>query len=276
MAWMARVAGSPQLQACFTRPDAFPVLLLPWWLGKRLERTPDPDLHGDVVYSTINACYYVRLIDNIMDGHRPGDATLLPAAAFFHMQFQLTYQRHFRGDHPFWEVFSREWVLSSEAIAREATISSMSQTTFRRLAAEKFRAIKIPIAAVCLCMRRPDLLHPWWAFCDALSRFAQMADDVFDWRTDLSRDSATYFLSEGYRRKGPSESVTAWIIREGFHWGVAGARRRLASVKARSRALRSPEVERYVSRRETLLLVEQERLRQGLAHLAGLAPLLPA
>ncbi len=56
LAWMAELAGSSHLEACFTRPEAFPVLLLPWWLGKTLRRAPDMAFHADVLYSTINGC----------------------------------------------------------------------------------------------------------------------------------------------------------------------------------------------------------------------------
>jgi hypothetical protein len=233
--------------------------------------------HADVLYSTINGCYYVRLIDNIMDGHEPDNATLLPAAAFFRTQFQLTYQRHFERDHVFWDVFSREWLRSSEAIMREAGLSRIGLRAFRRIAAQKFCGIRIPIAAVCLRNRRPDAIRPWWQFCDALARLTQMMDDVFDWHTDLSHNHrSTYFLCEAARRKCHNESVTGWILREGFHWGVAAVRDRLAEAKPLCRALRSPELERYLRRREALLLTKQKALRPGLESLAALASLFPA
>src|SRR5689334_12593797 len=115
LAWMSQLARSPHPETYFTRL-VFPVLLLPWWIDKTLRRTPDKAFHADLLYSTINGYYYIRLIDNLMDGHPPGDATLLPAAAFFHTQFQLGYQRHFEHGHPFWQIFAREWFRSADMI----------------------------------------------------------------------------------------------------------------------------------------------------------------
>lgn len=276
LAWMSALAGSARHEAYFMHPEAFPLLLLPWWLEKSLGGAPDRAFHADLVYSSINGYYYVRLIDSVMDGHGPGDATLLPATAFFHLQFQGAYQRHFEPDHPFWKVFVSESLHASETIVREAALTHVGLREFVQIAAQKTCGMRIPIAAVCFHGRKPKLIRPWWAMCDALGRFAQMLDDVFDWHTDLAANRlTTYFLSEAALRKRRGESITAWIVREGFQWGVAEIHDLLTDVKAHGRTLRSPELVSYLTRQEALLRAEEQGVRAGLASLATLAPLLP-
>lgn len=277
LAWMSRLAGSTRPQAYFTHPESFPVLLLPWWLEKTLRPTPDAGFQADLVYSTINGYYCIRLIDNVMDRHPPGDAALLPAAGFFHLHFQRPYQRYFPFHHPFGTLFAAESSRFSDTIAREARLRRVGRRAFLTIAAHKVSPMRIPIAAVCFRNGRRDLIRPWWALCDTLGRFAQMMDDVFDWHVDLAdRGATTYFLCEAAGRKRWNESIEAWILRDGFHWGVAAVRRRLAEVRARSRALGSSELERYLARREGELLAEQEALREGLRDLAALEPLMGA
>src|ERR687886_2061201 len=68
LAWMQRLAGSRPLEAYFLHPDAFPMLLLPWWVEETLPGDPDIDFQADLIFSTINIYYAIRLIDNVMDG----------------------------------------------------------------------------------------------------------------------------------------------------------------------------------------------------------------
>src|SRR6185436_17636072 len=67
--WMHYLSGSTQVENYFKHPQAFPSLLLPWWLEKSLAGEPDLPFQADLAYSTINGYYAIRLTDNLMDGH---------------------------------------------------------------------------------------------------------------------------------------------------------------------------------------------------------------
>ena len=61
--WMRELGnGSPQ--SYFKHPLGFPMLLLPWWVEKTLHASPETAFQADLVYSTINGYYHIRLIDN--------------------------------------------------------------------------------------------------------------------------------------------------------------------------------------------------------------------
>ena len=80
--WLDEVFGGAGLAEVFTRIDAFPMLLIPWWAdGSIGER--NRQLHRRLTYSTMNGYLYIRLIDNLMDGDAPADVDLLPALSFF-------------------------------------------------------------------------------------------------------------------------------------------------------------------------------------------------
>ena len=113
--------GKPE--AYFKHPLGFPMLLFPWWLEKTLHQNPDTAFQADLVYSTINGYYYIRLIDNLMDDHATVELKLLPALGFFHVQFQAAYQRHFDHHHPFWEFFKTAWFYSAEVTIKDANLA---------------------------------------------------------------------------------------------------------------------------------------------------------
>ena len=76
--WMTDLCdGKPE--AYFKHPLGFPMLLFPWWLEKTLHHNPDTAFQTDLVYSTVNGYFYIRLIDNLMDGHASVELQLLPA-----------------------------------------------------------------------------------------------------------------------------------------------------------------------------------------------------
>jgi hypothetical protein len=270
-AWLADLAGGNRPQTYFEHPLAFPSLLLPWWLDSCLRDAPDETLQADLAYSTINGYLYIRLIDNVMDGHATVETQLLPALSFFHTQFQGVYGHYFTTDHPFWQLFQTVWYRSAEAAMHEAQLASIDAARFRQVSAQKVCAAKIPLAAVSHVHNRPDLIQPWSRLVDLLGSWHQMHNDLFGWAKDASLGTTTYFLSEAERQRRPDESLAGWVAREGFAWGISTLAGMMAAVEAAAQSLNCPELLDYLQTRRQLLAEQRRQAEKGLAALAKLA-----
>ncbi len=271
--WMSDLhQGGPA--GYFKHPLAFPMLLLPWWAEKTLCRNPDTAFQADLVYSTVNGYYYIRLIDNLMDGHATVELQLLPALGFFHTQFQAAYQRHFEHQHPFWEFFKTVWFRSATVTMKDASLSDLTQDQFRQITARKTCAVEIPVAAVCHRNERPDLIPSWTRFLESVGCWHQMWNDILDWRRDLRSQTPTYFLSEAERQKYSTESVTEWVVKRGFAWGMELVQKWMAESKRLASGLDSKDLAVYLDKRETMLSEQAERIADGLHSVAHLLDLL--
>lgn len=274
LSWMEDWSSPLRPEDAFKHPLSFPMLLLPWWSEKSLHENPDPAFQADLVYSTINGYYYIRLIDNLMDGHATVELKLLPALNFFHTQFQIPYQRYFDHDHPFWESFTRVWFHSAEVTIKDASLMEIDREQFTHVAAQKTCAVKIPIAAVCYRYAKPDLMAPWARFVDLFGCWHQMQNDVFDWLKDARHHTPTYFLSEAERRKEPTEPVAEWVIREGFDWGIGVLDGWMTELKTLAGDLVSPGLVNYLEEREAMMRQRKEEVARGLESATRLLALL--
>jgi hypothetical protein len=271
--WM-RVLGNGSPRSYFKHPLGFPMLLLPWWVEKTFHASPETAFQADLVYSTINGYYHIRLIDNLMDGHATVESQLLPALAFFHTQFQAAYQRHFEHHHPFWEFFERVWFQSAEVTIEDARLEDLDLEQFIRVAAKKTCAAKIPVAAVCYRYEHQDLIGPWSQFLDLFGRWHQMWNDLFTWRKDIENGTRTYFLSEADRRKSSNQSVTEWVIGEGLVWGIELLQTWMGDLRSESKDLRSADLADYLDERASMLAARREKVEAGLQSAAMLLELL--
>lgn len=269
--WIGDLASGGRPEDYFKYAQAYPIFLLPWWLEQSLAATPDEDFMADVVYSTMNGYYHIRLLDNLMDGHDTSEMEILPATAFFHAQFQSAYHAYFPATHPFWDAFRQQWFECAEAVILDRRLRTVDRSQFMRVSARKLHAALIPIAAVCHRYDRPELLRSWIPYCDLLACCVQMTDDVFDWQLDRRQGAATYFLSEAQRMKGPEESVATWVLREGFAWGVSTVAGWLHELRTVAEALDCPPAVTYVDRRRDLLREREQVLAETHAALARIA-----
>lgn len=269
-AWMQHLARSEQAADYFRQPISFPLLQLPWWLAHSIDAANRKFL-TDVVYSTLNGYYFIRLIDNVMDGHSTHEVQLLPAAGFFHTQFQVAYQTYFPAPHPFWQTFQHAWFRAAEITIRDADLTNITLEQFREISSHKVSAIHIPLAAICWQSAQPQRLTLWLAFVNKLSGWHQFWNDVFDWSKDLRFGTATYFLSEAERRKAAQETVAEWVTREGFAWGIQVLMDWMQDLKQWARPLNSPSLLAYLDFRQHLLAEQARQLQTDLKQLAQLA-----
>jgi hypothetical protein len=255
----------------FLQPDRFPVLKLPWWFERAIRREPDASFQSELVYSSVNGYYFIRLADDTMDHPSSAETSLLPALAFFHAEFQSVYHSWFPIVHPFWSTFRTHWFGAADAAAQDAALEDVDGTRFVEVSSRKISAAKIPLAAVAHRCKAIDRLAPWSDFCDGLGRFEQFMDDLFDWHDDLARGASTLFLAEGRRRAVPGESFAAWFVREGFEWGVETLQEWVIELRGASAGLGSRDVEEHIASREARLLQRRDQLRPGLRSLGILA-----
>jgi hypothetical protein len=275
--WIATLCPGQPPQSYFDAEWGYPLFLLPWWLGEMLDPDPDPGFRRDLVYSTVNGYYFIRLLDDVMDADAAADAALLPCAAFFHSRFQAPYQRHFDARHPFWDDWDRQWLAGHEAALRDHHLTSVDRDTFEKVCAAKTAAAKIPVFAVCHHHGRADLIPDWDAYCDLLGRYVQMADDLFDWLGDATTErQTTYLLSEADRRRHPHESRSEWMVREGLEWATRECLRWLSELEAGAERLACAPLVRLVTTRRVALLDEVEATRDSLERLMPLAKYFPS
>jgi hypothetical protein len=276
--WIASQSLTNRPADCFRDLRAH-IVLFPWLIENSLcvaPANPDRDMgfHADVVYSSVNAYYYVRLLDNVMDRHHPEQADLLPMLGFFHCAFQSAWTPYFPPSHPFWDLFRSVWFGMAEATVRSTRLSEFHAPDFVETGVRKISGIKIPMAAVCLWHGRRDALDGWMRMFDAYACSNEMLDGLFDWHQDLGTKIDTYLLSEAMRRKRPGESVAGWLVREGLAWGYANVGEWIAQAQAAGRDLNCPVLMAFLNHRKAHAESLWQSIEPDLAGLTRLASLL--
>lgn len=271
--WLAYLSGSQQPADYYLRRPDLPMFLFPRFLEKAQVKPDNPFMY-DRVYSTMNGFYYIRLLDDVTDHHDPDKVALLPALGFFHSQFQSPYQIYFAAEHPFWEQFRQIWFHSADVTLRDLRLRKLNRKQFVQIAAQKTCAVKIPIAAVACRYGREDIFPAWGRFMDAYGCWHQMSNDLFHWHEDLSLETATYFLSEAARRRRANETAAAWVIREGFEWGLAQLEEWMGQARELAGELESAELLRFLAYREDKVQKDAQETLGNLRAAAKLGSLL--
>lgn len=269
-AWLRQLAGGQPPADHLLHPQAFPRFLLPYWAEQALTRHITPALQADLAYATANAYYHTCLADQLVAGN--GAATsLLPALPFFQAELQQTYRPYFPAGHPFWAHFDQFW--RPAAAGQAALLPGREEAQFRQRAAQSVCAGKIPLAALCRWHNQPHLLPRWCAFVDLLGIWHQLHRDVFGWYKDLTRQTETYFLWEARRRTRPGEAPAAWVMREGFDWGVGLLHTRLDELQQLAAGqLDSPAAWYYLARQAEMLAEQAAKVQAGFQNMRRLLP----
>ena len=270
-AWMRALARGAPPPTYFTHPQAFPMLLLPWWLEGRIGGPRDLPFDGDLIYSTIAGYYAVRMVDELMDRDRPPDATAIPALICFQVEFQLALQRHFPADHPFWAAFTGGTFDSAEMASVDAGLTAIDRDRFVAISARKVAGARLPLQAVAHHRGRTDQIAPWSALVDLLGCWHQMANDIQGWHRDLASGRATYFLTEGAARTGNASAIPAWVVDEGLAWGIAQLDDWMDELIAAAERLECPPLAAYLAGRARTAADEWRALAPSLAAVQGIA-----
>ena len=269
-AWMDALSPTGEAPDYFLQPSMFPMLLIPAWMSRSVG-VWDEQFQSELVYSSVNAYYSIRLLDNVMDGHETCEKELLPLSAFFHAEFQSVYQRYFDVSHPFWSSFHSLWLQTADVVVREAQLTTMDFKNFWEIAANKLSAAKIPLVAVHHQLGGRTDLARWLAFCDELAAWWQFLDDLMDWYIDDQRRACTYFLCEAERRKDPGEPTLRWVLREGFEWGVETLEQWREGLKRLAHGLGSEDALNFFEDHSAMLMEGARNLLPGMRALQEVA-----
>lgn len=262
--WLRALAPDGHVAGYFRHEHRFPMLLLPWWVSGAAGIREDGRFQADVVYSTVAGYLTVRLLDDTLDGNGPA-SSLLPASVVLQSEFQHAYAGHFAVDHPFWDLFRRQWYAAAD-FARD----QHAARDFDRRVAHRLGPALIPIAAVAYRACRPDLLEEWKPSLDKLARLEQLLDDITDWLPDSERDAPNYLLALHADRAREGEPLVAWILRDGLAHAQDLARSWLAELESGARGLGSAGFASFLAGRGALLQEMRAETDPGLAELARL------
>lgn len=268
--WMRSLAGDAPPERYFLHPMAFPAVLLPWRVEEAIHRRPSRAFQRDVIYSTVAGYYFVRLVDDLMDGENVAPP-VIPLLIVLHGEFEQAYQPYFSAGHPFWQDLAGSAYQAAETASRDAGQRLITREHFLASSARKVAGAKIPIAAVCHHYSRPELVAPWSVFVDLLGRWHQMLNDMLGWSRDLQRETPTYFLSEASARAGAGGSIAEWVVSDGYAWGMGELRPWMTELVDYARELGSPGLVRYLEQRDRALLATWRALRDEMGSLRRLA-----
>jgi hypothetical protein len=255
-----------------TRPEqilsvrAFPHFVLPYWISPVEERTADAEFQIDILCSTINGYYSIRMCDNIADNDSPRTLRrFAPCAAYFDSEFIRPYIKYFPAPNEIWNYFFRFWAQQAEASSADSLLDDVDESVFASLSSKKFTATKIPVSAI--EFRYQSLgasFERWLRFIDCLGDFSQFNNDFFDWHHDAKHGIKTYILCES-RRRAPGDSVATWFLKEGFDWGAAELKKRFGTVKREAEALGNKDLLDWTITRDFALDHDIAGARDGLA-----------
>jgi hypothetical protein len=127
------------------------------------------------------------------------------------------------------------------------------------------------VAAACYLDGRASLLEPSLALCDAIARLYQFADDVTDWQPDLAAGRSSWLLSVAEARKSGKETVSEWMLREGYVWSSARLDELTATAIEAANAIESVPAREHIANFSRGFTRKLEELRPALDGLRALA-----
>jgi hypothetical protein len=267
ISWIQSVYKTERPEEAFINPGSFPLFLLPWYAETSLNPEPDKNFQSDLVYSTASGYYYIRFMDNLMDGHGAETLLDLPILNFFSTNFHTPYYKHFTNDHAFWEYFRSVWLRSAEVNILDAQLADIDKDKFMEVSAQKTCAVKIPVAAVFFHYGYPERIKLWEQFIYTFGCWHQMWDDIMDFPKDDRDGNRTYFLSEAQRRKRPDEIIVDWVIREGHDWGMEILNAWMVEMEELVSELNNPNLKKYINQRKLAFFEQKKEADDYLKHL---------
>ena len=268
--WAASLTRGEEPERYFLHPEAFPIFFFPWAMERTLTGQIDLRRQALLADAQVHGYYFVRMIDNVMDGEAGPEVQLLPALAHLHHEFERVYARLFSPEHPFWEAFGAHWRAGAIAAIRDQGLEQPDEAAFCEIAGRKVCAGKLPLAAVAHLCGRADALPTWERLYDRFGCWHQLQDDLFDWSKDSGDGLSTWFLAEAERRRGSDESLADWVSREGFAWGLSVLGEWMQGLRQSADDAGSAELAAYFAARDRRLAARAGELEADVDRLSRL------
>ncbi|MGA9245514.1 MAG: class 1 isoprenoid biosynthesis enzyme [Silvibacterium sp.] len=243
----------------FLNPFSTPAFLFPLWVERSISPTQDMAFQYELAYAATALYFYVRILDDAMDGHVES-GPLLPLLTSLYAHCNRALQNLFPHGDPFWAYFYRLIDLSTDAMIVDFSAANLTSEDFLQLAAQKSYCVLIPMTAVLCKYKRYDQFERWSELWHAFSAWNQMGDDVRDWYSDRKSNLCTYVLSQAQRLKRKDESVEQWMLQDGYRWSFGVLNQFAKRARELAAELNVPEMEEELGAR-------YDQLSQHLAHL---------
>ena len=271
--WLAGLSSSNQPTDRFLGELMYPIFLLPWSLEEELaDGQTNIEWQVELITSSLGGYYYIKLIDDLVDGDVSLDPQLAPAAPWFFWHFQRPYQKHFPLHHPFWHSdFPIGSFGSCDEIRWEQRGGPRTRAEFREVAVQKCSLIRLPLILVADRYSGRQRLPPWLELAEVLACLCQMLDDVTDWRSDLAW-GRSYFLTYGRAAAGGEENLPTWILTDGLRWALSEIAWWWEAVQRASEEIRSQTWKARLERLEAAWRCYENSLTVVLATLENLCP----
>lgn len=261
--WLGSHCDLTRPDEYFTHPQSLPFLALPFWLETSFRGVTSLDFQYDLIYASVNGYYFVRMLDDVTDGHEVSPSAV-PALGIFHMNLEMAFSRCFDQGHAFWDFFRSVWTASAEITSIDLRAVEISESDFLQRSGRKAIGATLPIGAVCYRYDRCDLLPKWLSFFDKLARWNQMKDDFLDWGRDSAAGRTTWLLCEARQRKLADESTASWMGRQGVYWATQQLEAWMNELIRDAQLLLSPDLVGYLRFRSTDFAEQANTIKQSM------------
>jgi len=280
---LAHRAAVEDLSKALQRPEAFPSLPLLWWTAS-LVGFEDEQALDELSYGTLMGYLFIRIQDDVLDGHTKSENLLVANAA--QERFQEVFRRHFGTKHRFWDIWLSWLVDFSAATAWEIQEHRNRRQTFTtpdldRLG-EKFLPAAAPPAALAFTAGRDELVRPIRELVTTLGSGLQLINDHRGIRHDFETNNYTAVITDilvtvpkirlAEELAFPNRALTT----DAMERNLRRARIYLERAADLGRAMGMSQVAAYVQEHQEAILVELERLKNMRSELIENSPAIRA
>jgi hypothetical protein len=269
--WFQKRVPGAQGASYFVHPDAYPVVSFPQLYARSVKAELEPVAHRTTLHSTVAACVWIRLVDDVMDESEREARALLPALATLQEEIFGPYRAAFAQCPDAVHRLTQVWGMAGEHTHADFMLDRVDEAAFLNVVRSKCSAARMPIVAAATWLGDPSRIAVWSRFIDAYSAWHQMLNDTFDWASDLEHRVPTYFLTQAEGCVGSDRvAITGWVIDRGLRWASERIDAFWSEARAAAEVIDVPLLDAMLERRRVGSVAEMQRLIQAAGTFAAL------
>lgn len=269
--WFYKRVPGAGLASYFVHPDAYPVVAFPQLYARSVRAELEPVAHRTTLHSTVAACVWIRLVDDVMDESAREARALLPALAALQEEIFGPYRVAFVACPEAIHRLTQIWARAAEHTHADFVLDRVDEAAFLKVVRSKCSAARVPVVAAATWLGDPSRIEAWSHFIDAYSAWHQMLNDTLDWTSDLEHHVATYFLSHAEQCVGSDRSAIAgWVIDRGLRWAAERIDAFWSEARAAGAGIDVPLLDAMLERRRQRSVSQIHGLIQAAETIAGL------